>query len=288
MATIYSSVRIVKFNERSQLRAASAHALRHDAASKRRRRPDATSGVALAVSTRIYDGADTSDFTAMRDVEAAFDAHLARHHIEPGQGAGRLGFHAMIAVSPGWVSAAGGDPHDQKNPRNQLLLRRAVRWIESWCGENSMYCARLDLDEAGAGVVDVFVAPWRKDGRSRKVERRRISTSKALTELRQKHNKRMSYVAMQTDLADFCRKYIDPEIRRGRPKVETGAEHLEVEEYKEARTEAGRRLKAAAVEYEEAAEFLRTLIEKLRAMELTVAERQELDAIEEAMPGMRR
>jgi hypothetical protein len=224
----------------------------------------------------------------MRDVEAAFDAHLARHQIEPGQGAGRLGFHAMITVSPEWVSAAGGDPHDQKNPRNQLLLLQAVSWIESWCGENSMYCARIDLDEAGAGVVDIFVAPWRKDGRARRVERNRISTSKALTELRRKHKERMSYVAMQTDLADFCRKHIDPDIRRGRPKVETEAEHLEVEEYKEARTEAGRRLKAAAIEYEEATERLRTLIEKVRAMELTVVERQELDAVDEAMPGMRR
>jgi len=288
MATIYSSVRIVKFGDRAQLRTASAHALRRDAASKRRRRPDATLGAALAVSSRIYDGADVNDFTAMRDVEAAFDAHLARHHIESGQGEGKLGFHAMITISPEWVSAGGHDPYDRKNPRNRSLLLQAAKWIESWCGPASVYCARIDLDEAGAGVVDVFVAPWRKDGRSRKFERKRISTSKALTELRLKHKERMSYVAMQTDLADFCRKYIDPKIRRGRSKVETGAEHLEVEEHKQARTKAGRRLEAAAVEYEKATECLRTLIERVRSMQITVAERHELDAIEEAMPGMRR
>lgn len=275
--TTFSSVRITKFTERTQLQAASTHALRMDSASRRRLRPGAQPGTAIAVSTRRADGVPSSDFVAMRDVATAFDAHLARTGAKVGQGSGGMGFHAMVTVSPEWISADGEDPHSKGNKRNQELLRGAVGWVESWCGQGSVYCCRVDLDEEGAGVVDVFAAPTRPDGRSNTL---RISTSKALAELRRAHRERMSFVALQSDWASYCQQHLDAQIRRGRPKAETRAEHLEVDEFKQAATEASRRLHSAIERAERTRSELWELLDAAKAIEMTVQERNAMTFIE--------
>jgi hypothetical protein len=224
-----ASARIAKFTKLSHIQKMSLHSLRRDSAARQRLRAGATLGAGLHFSTLVDDGASPDDFSAMRDLERAFKAHKRRHGIGETVNGG-LGFHAMINVSVAWVREA-GDVHDPRNPRNIALLREATRWVTSWAGQNSVYAARLDLDETGAAVVDVFAMAPRVDGRSGKLK---IATSKALTELRLKHNERMSYVAMQTDWAEWCQLHLDPAISRGTPKSITKAEHLGVDDYKTA------------------------------------------------------
>ena len=252
--------------------AAGAHSLRQDASSKRRLRDRANPGAGIAFSTRAADGISTHDFAGMRDVVAAYDAHKARRDIRETKQSG-IGFHAVISVSPEWVIEDGGDLHDPKNPRNLRMLREALRWLESWCGKDSVYCIRMDLDEEGGGVVDAFVMPAKIDKRS---DRLTISTSKVLTAIRKKHSERMSYVALQTDWAKHCQSFLDHSIKRGTRKVDTRAEHLEMEEFKQASSKAARRLAQKAEE-------LQILIEKMQKLELTAQERAELGLVQEEL-----
>lgn len=275
----FASVRVRPITSRTQLHVASAHALRLDNASQRRRRPDATAGAALARTGRTGgatgSGAnEESQFSKDRDVVAAFDVHLAAHgaHVTT---QGGYGLHAMISVSRDWVEAA-GDLHNPDNPRNRQLITEAVRWVQSWAGQESVYAARLDLDETGGGNVDVFVAPIRIDGRSKTPT---VSHSKPLTELRLRRAQRMAYVALQDDWADHCRRHLDSEIRRGVPKAETMIGHLEVEAFKAAGVEAQRRLRARLVRLDADLLRLRELLEQARAIVATAEEREALARI---------
>lgn len=285
-----ASVRIAPVTGRAHLHAMGKHAMRLDGASQRRRRPEAKLGDALAFSSLVHAGSTGREFGPMRDVVAAYDFHLQHHGIRQTKQGG-MGFHALISVSAAWVAEAGG-VHDINNPRNRSLLLEAVKWVESWCGRNSVYAGRVDLDEEGGGNVDVFVMPVRIDKRIRAPA---ISASKALTELRLKHGQRMSYVAAQTDWAEWCQSRLDSRIQRGRPKAETLIDHLEVDEYKAAHTEARRR---ADLVYAQAAlelEQLRLIVHGLRQLGLEAEDRNRIAQLEAgathiaaSLPGRRR
>lgn len=271
-----ASVRIDKIRDRQHLQAMTRHSLRQDDASLRRQRPGATLGKALHFSTMLKDGAKSSDFNAMRDVAAAYDGHRVRNDIaETSQGG--MGFHAMVSISPEWFTVEGGHLHDTGNPRNQQMFVRAVAWLQSWCGLGSVYAARLDLDETGGGTVDAFVMPVRVDRRTGK---RTISTSKPLHEMRSKHGERMSYVALQTDWADYARQHLDPAIMRGTPRAETLIDHLGVEEYKAAHVEAKRRANEVYQQAQTSLRKVRRLIDTARHVGLDVAARRRLAQLE--------
>src|SRR5690606_31059828 len=137
----------------------------------------------------------------------------------------------ILSVPAVWLAET-GSIHSSSNPRNRSAFQNGVLWAEQAFGKDSVYHARMDFDEKGGGVIDVFVAPVRIDGRSKKP---RISRHKALKEIQERRGRRMSYMALQDDWAEWCQLHLDPQILRGRPKVETRAEHLSVEEYYEAR-----------------------------------------------------
>jgi hypothetical protein len=86
----------------------------------------------------------------------------------------------------------------------------------------------------------------------------------------------MSYVSLQTDWWRWCQEHLDPAIERGTPKSETLITHLEVEEYKAARSEVALRMNRATEVRDAKIAVLTRLIKRLEAMELTVEEREEL------------
>jgi hypothetical protein len=143
-----------------------------------------------------------------------------------------LGFHMIVGVSPDWVRGK-GDLHDPKNPANKELFSAAVDWANEAFGDGAVYNARMDLDEVGGAVVDVFVAPTTLGG-GKHNKKLKISTHKAVRQLADKHqvkHGRLEFAAIQDDFGDYCKMYLDPEIQRGRPKKETGAKRLTAEEY---------------------------------------------------------
>lgn len=216
--TIFAAVRAVKITSMNGLMKINNHALRLDETSQSRVREGAKAGECLSASI-----APDSD---PRNVIEAFKTFKQETGAKERKGA-PLGLHLMCVVSPEWISEA-GDLHDRENPRNVQLMKAAAEWVETWAGDNSLINVRLDLDEAGGGVVDLIVTPTR-ESRGKPV----ISTSKALKELREKHGDKREYSSLQTDWAEFAKKHLDQRIQRGKPIAETEREHVNADIFKE-------------------------------------------------------
>lgn len=209
-----AAIRVNKITSIAQLRGATLHAERQDETGKARVREGAVAGEALAWAKSDND----------RDYLTAFKSHKAETGASERKGA-PIGMQVLCVVSPEWIEQT-GNLHDRNNPRNQLLFEHAKAWAESWAGEGSVFGVRLDLDEAGGGVVDLMIAPVR-ESRGKPV----ISTQKALTDLRKAIGERNEYSALQSSWADHCRTHLDPAIERGQRKAITQRQHLNPETY---------------------------------------------------------
>jgi len=62
----------------------------------------------------------------------------------------------LCVVSPEWLAET-GDPRDPENPRVKELFKASKEWAEEKFGPGCVIASRMDMDEAGSGVVDVFV-----------------------------------------------------------------------------------------------------------------------------------
>jgi hypothetical protein len=173
----------------------------------------------------------------------------------------------LVGVSPEWVKEA-GDIHDPKNPRNKALLDTARAWADTWSG-GGCYAARLDLDETGGAVVDLFIAPTaeqaHKSGKSKLV----VSVNKALEAVAIKNTgkKGKHYAGLNTDWAEYARAHLDQRLERGRPKGETGAEHVGPDQYRAMMAEAEAARDAARKAETKARQAEKLAAEKLKAAE---------------------
>lgn len=244
------------------LTAQTLHARREDTTSPARVRPDATPGAALSWS--VDDGPRPdygAAFKAMKKVKGAGERKGAQ-----------IGLHMLVGVSLDWVREA-GDLHDPDNPRNRELLDAARAWADSWSG-GGCYAARLDLDETGGAVVDLFIAPLaeqkHKSGKVKLV----VSVNKALESLSMEHTGRKGrhYAALNTSWAEHAQASLDPRLARGRPREETGAEHVGPDQYRTMMQEAQAARDAAKAREKAAAEKERRLDATLGAMEALAQE----------------
>lgn len=206
----------------------SRHARREDETSKPRVRPDVQPGTALSWS---IDNGPTPDYaTSFRALKKAKGASERK--------GAQLGLHMLVGVSPEWVKEA-GDLHDPANPRNRLLLDAARGWADTW-SDGGCYAARLDLDETGGAIVDLFIAPMadqkHKSGKSKLT----VSVNKALEAVSLAHTgvKGKHYSGLNTSWAQYAHAHLDARLERGRPKGETGAEHVGPDQYRAMMTEA--------------------------------------------------
>lgn len=215
--------------------AQSSHARREDSTSPVRVRCGAEAGAALSWS---LDDAPRPDYLA------SFKALKAAKGAGERKGA-QIGIHVIAGVSPAWIKEA-GDLHDPENPRNVALLEAARAWADSW-SNGGCYAARIDLDETGGALVDLMIAPVEdqrhKSGKARPV----VSVNKALeavslaaTGKRGKH-----YSALNTSWAEFAQANLDPRLLRGKPKSQTGVEHVPPDDYRRMMSEAEAARKAA-------------------------------------------
>lgn len=205
---------------------------------KRRVRPDAEPMAGLVHLDMLGEGiAALFDVADMRNLADACDKHGTHFGIGTTAQSG-LALHLLVTVSPTWIDE-GGDRHSTKNLRNQALFTEAIAWGHSWCGPAYVAHARMDLDEEGAGVVDVIAVPAWVDGRSGK---RVVAYSKALREARLSAKTRTEYEALQTSWARHAAAHWGGTLQRGRRKVQTKAAYLAVDEYKTARSAAAVKL----------------------------------------------
>lgn len=280
----YASVRVTPLRTLEHIHAMSRHSLRVDAISQERLRPSAIMGTALTWTSRKTDALDPAfdpnNKEHVRNVFEAFKRHKARLNIGETKNGG-VGLHVMTVVSERYFAET-GDVHNPNNPRIKAVFEESIKWAEHTFGEGSVYMARMDLDEFGTGVVDMFLTPHRIDGRSRN-SKNKICSSKVLVEIAHRAGVKMSYRALQSGWASWCQERLSSEILRGRRREETGADHLPVDLFKAVlAAERDRAEKMAAKEIErileEAGEESRQIVEDAE----TFAENTRLDLEQDA------
>ena len=206
--------------DKNALAAAERHGKRADRTSASRLRKGAKPGDGLAFAL-CEDGKLRSGPDA-RDLRAAFKLRKKMAGAEENpRGASVL--HSLIGVSPEWVKAAGG-LHDPKNPRLQKLLDCAVAWADREIG--GTFAGRVDLDETGGAVVDVFSAPAHRMKFGRGKEKLYLSPHRSLTLLMEERKMSRSYTASQDSWAEYAREHLDRNIRRGKPVKDSKRRHL--------------------------------------------------------------
>lgn len=252
-------IRVKKMSAMSIIKAAEAHGRRLDEASARRVDRSRT-GLNLAASQYSPDDP--------LSLETAFRAFKKQTGAVEGKGAAIMA-HMIAVISPE-VLAEAGDPRDPDNPKVRLLFDQAQAWARSEFGESALVAARLDVDEAGAGVVDLFVCPtaMQAGGRGRKPKltisiksgieavaaRYPSPASEDGSPLLNKHGKpvqKRSYSGLQDSWGEWASQNIDPRLRRGKPKTETGLDHVHADLFraeKQALTEQQQQLAARAAE----------------------------------------
>ncbi len=155
---------------------------------------------------------------------------------------GKPVMHMIVGVSPDWVRE-GGDLHDPDNPHNRQLLKAARTWAEQTFG--GCFAVRMDIDEEGGGIIDVFCAPVRemrlggrrkKDGTPGGKFRKVISPNVALKEnaVRCGRNKFQGFHASQDSWAGFAQEHLDERLERGKPAKDTRRKHVSPEGYRQA------------------------------------------------------
>ena len=239
---MYAFVRCAKLS-RANLGAMQKHAKGLDSLSSARRRADAgiralgvvfdQEGTPVKIRELKHGETDQAkqneaDPLAITD---ALEAHLKRHSATLRKGAA-VAMHLIVGVDPEWVSQV-GDLHDPKNPRNKRLLQVATDWAIAKLG--GVFAARIDVDETGGAVVDIFSAPIHHNKRSGKAS---VSVNQALkrltSEVAEEPTKKSfpkSFSALQDSWTDYANEKLGTEFERGRPKTETHRKHLAPEEY---------------------------------------------------------
>ena len=224
---MFAFVRCDKIISRAQLGAMQRHARGEDGISKSRRRPDAEyRALAWDFETerlRVY----LAGKRGALNITDAFDNHLEQNDVEKLYKGAPLCLHLIVGVSDDWVKE-GGNLHDPHNPRNQKLLKSARDWAELELG--GCFAARMDMDEKGGAVVDVFIAPTylKKTKHTTSVQ---ISTNKALSRLANKHRQQYSFSALQDSWSEYATEHLGAKFERGESKARTRRENLRPEEY---------------------------------------------------------
>ncbi len=173
-----------------------------------------------------------------------------------------LGTHMIVNISPEWLAEI-GDVHDPYNERIEKLIIEAKNWAESWQGKGAVFATRFDLDEKGSGVVDIFSAPVRAQGRRNGKKVMTVSPSMAKRELTRSTGEKTSGAAMQTSWSAWAQKRLDPRFERGLRKSETGRTHIHAEIYaKVAEAAKAKALKTAKKIEKEAYENARQITQE--------------------------
>ena len=150
-----------------------------------------------------------------------------------------LGLHVLCVVSPEWCAAA-GDLHDPGNDRNKRLFDAARAWGDKTFGPGAVVAARMDMDEAGGGVVDLVIVPVHEVKQRGKVKNQ-ISVNKAYEAA---FGGGRVFSKMQDSWAGFAKAHLDSAIERGKPKAETGRDHVHADIYRPIVQEAERQAEA--------------------------------------------
>jgi hypothetical protein len=177
--------------------------------------------------------------------------------------------HFILRFPPEVLNDDVGLFEGDKRERQKMMVRQAVTFIQRTHGGDAVFAARMDLDEAGETIVDVFASP-KYEKRTKRTKHDEVgpiwsSPTKYGKELAIKHTgeikrrhpdakhgpltgPRMVGISLNSEFRDFFEKMnkitLDPKIE----KTSNHADRLEIEAYKRVRDEehrANRRIDVA-------------------------------------------
>ena len=200
---------------------------------------------ATSITEYVREPEDDETIQDVVDIRAAYTAQLKRTgaQVRKSQKLTRV-LHLLVGVSPDYVREA-GDLHSAQNLNNIALVETVRTWAEATFGEQAPIAWRLDCDERGGAVVDLFLMPTREMtiGRPRKVNGAKVwpepklfvAPTAALDELARKygHKRRRNWAALQDSWAEYAQEHLDERLERGTPQGISGVEHLSPEAYGE-------------------------------------------------------
>ena len=229
MPEMFAAVKNQRIKRFTDLAAMTRHARGQDETCKNRMvrtGPRAVAWSSLTGKTVLTDVGEESPET---DLVASF-----RHHKEAQQAQERPGcafaLHLLAVVSPEWLD----EIPEEKSARQAMFVKAAIDWANASLGDGSVFAARLDLNEKGDSVVDLFAAPVREqtfsNGKASRTKRM-TAPSQALDELAKQWGRKKSYSALQDSWSAYARKHLDMRLQRGKPKSTRGADQLSPEQY---------------------------------------------------------
>lgn len=216
----------------SELAAQEKHGKRQDMISKKRRMRD--------VSPIVY---------RTRDLRSAYDRHV--EDVKMNKSAKKTVLHFIVRFPPELLDAGieAGHFRGSKADRQKMMIRQAIQFINETHGGNAVFAARLDRDEAGETIVDVFATPV-YEKRTKRTEPdkpgpRWASATKFGKELAEKHqdeiqrrhpgargkltSPRAVGIALQSEFADFFYRVNACKLDRKREKTSAAPDRLEKE-----------------------------------------------------------
>jgi len=217
------------------LKAQELHGKRMDGTSKARR--------VRRAGPLVYGGLDLRDL---------YDDHM--DGVRLNASCKRPVLHFIIKM-PEQVLADGEDAPERyrgktKKERQALMARQAVRFINETHGGDAVFAARVDRDEAGELIVDIFAAP-KYEKATKKAVTVWASPTKYGKELAIKHQSEIAArhskakglltgprhvgIALQAEFAEFFERENGMTLTR-KAKDSFGSDRLETEAYKEVRS----------------------------------------------------
>lgn len=124
----------------SGLAAQEAHGKREDRTSQQRKVRD--------VEPDVFRGLD---------LRKLYDAHI--DGVKQNAGAKKPVLHFIVRFPPELLDQDGKHFKGTKEQRQRMMLRQAITFINQTHGGDAVFAARLDKDELGETIADVFAAP---------------------------------------------------------------------------------------------------------------------------------
>ena len=217
------------------LAAMEAHGKRLDRSSERR--------IVRDDDPLVYKGLDLADLYA---------AHMK--DVRQNKAAKKTTLHFIVRFPPDLLDGPEiGMFTGDKKRRQEMMLAQAVAFINRTHGGDAVYAARVDRDEAGETIVDVFAAP-KYEKRTKRTKADEVgatwaSTTKFGRELTERHQQeiqtrhpnakgmlqgpRMVGIALQSEFASFFREKNGVPLAPKRQKKTFLEDRVEIEAYKE-------------------------------------------------------
>lgn len=216
------------------LAAQEAHGKREDRTSQKR--------IVRDVAPLVAGGLDLRDL---------YDAHM--DGVKQNAGAKKPVLHFLVRFPPELLDQDASRFSGSRRDRQAMMLRQAVAFINQTHGGQAVFAARIDRDEAGETVVDVFASPrYEKRTKRTKADEKGAtwaSATKFGKELAEKHQPEIQRrhpnakgkilgpravgIALNSEWRDWFEQVNQIDLAKKNEKVDAAPDRLETEAFKQ-------------------------------------------------------